>query len=299
MTKSILNTTVSLFANYDTPGNPTTVNLLQWLTTDKYIHRVQEIRLLTDKEERDKLKVKLPAITPSGIFTYRKESALVKHSGLIQFDIDKKDNMQIVNYSDLKNILPNIKNIAYCGLSVSGQGYWGLIPIAYPEKHKEHFKAIETAFKSIGIIIDAAPQNVASLRGYSYDPDGYFNHNAVVLDKVYVEEQPTHKAYKQTQYNSSTGNNTRRWVEQYINAITARGIDITDSYNNWLQLGFALATEFGEEGRQYFHDVSRCYPKYNQDEANKKYTGLLSSSTGRVGIGTFFHLCKSHGITLS
>ena len=296
MQKSILDIQVSRFANYDTPDNPRPVNLLGWLKTDKYKEQVEQIRQLTDKAERDKIKATLPAITPSGLFTYRKEAALIKHSGLIQFDIDKKDNSNIANYDALKNILPNIKNIAYCGLSVSGQGYWGLIPVAYPEKHKEHFKAIEIAFKNIGIKIDTAPQNVASLRGYSYDPDGYFNHNAIILEKVFVEQQAAPKAYKQTRYTNTTDNDTRAWVEKYINAISAKGIDITDGYKKWLQVGFALATEFGETGRQYFHEVSRNYSGYKPDAADMQYTRCLNGRGQGITIGTFFHLCTAHGV---
>ena len=157
---------------------------------------------------------------------------------------------------------------------------------------------MEIAFSSIGIKIDAAPKNVASLRGYSYDPDGYFNHNAVVLEKVFVEQQPAPKAYKQTRYTNTTGNDTRAWVEKYINAISARGIDITDGYKKWLQVGFALATEFGEAGRQYFHDVSRNYSGYKSDAADKQYTHCLNSRGQGITIGTFFHLCIAHGVTL-
>lgn len=85
-------------------------------------------------------------------------------------------------------------------------------------------------------------------------------------------------------------------VEKYINAIRAKATDITDNYKNWLNVGFALANEFGETGRQYFHEVSRCYLKYNYADADKKYTGLLKNNKGGISIGTFFHLCKEHGI---
>ena len=302
MQKSILDINVSCFANYETPGNPRTVNLLQWLTSDKYKSKVEQIRLLNDKAERDKIKATLPAITPSGIFTYRKEENLLKHSGFIQFDIDLKGNEAIENYAELKKQLCNIKNVSYCGLSVSGRGYWGLMPIAYPEKHKEHFKAIEMAFKSIGIKIDAAPQNVASLRGYSYDPDGYFNHNAEILKSVFVENQTAKSLPQQTKYSGANCNDTRAWVERYINEITSRGIDITEVYKQWSIIGYALISEFGEAGRQYFHDISGNYSNYNYSEANNKFTELLryngKHEGKRVNIGTFFHLCKQHGITI-
>ncbi len=181
---SILNIEVSRFDNYDTPYNPVNVNLLSWLQSDEYKDKVAVIRAIEDKKERDELKKILPGITVSGLFSYRAIKHLQKHSGFIAIDIDFKGNENIGNFSELKTPLCNIIHVAYCGLSVSGHGYWCLLPIAYPEKHKLHFKALEDKFKKkYGIQIDKACIDVSRLRGYSYDPEGYFNHNAIVFKK--------------------------------------------------------------------------------------------------------------------
>ena len=176
---SVLNVAVSCFKDYETPNNPKTVNLLTWLTSDKYKDQVNMVRSLPTKDERDTIKATLPAITPSGLFHRREAKALIKHSGLIQFDIDfNGNNRDISNYAELKEQLCNIIHVAYCGLSVSGTGFWGLIPLAYPEHHKQQFEALKQAFRLTGIELDNKPSNVASLRGYSYDSETYFNHNA-------------------------------------------------------------------------------------------------------------------------
>jgi len=136
---SILNVEVSCFKNYKTSDNPKPVNLLQWLHSAKYANAVKQIRETSDKNKRDQLKANLPAITPSGQFSYRSKKDLIKHSGFIQFDIDGKDHTNIANFGALKTEISKIVNVAYVGLSVSGRGYWGLIPIKYPEKHKQAF----------------------------------------------------------------------------------------------------------------------------------------------------------------
>jgi hypothetical protein len=191
---SILNTEVSCFANYITSDNPRTVNLLTWLTSTKYADKVDDIRSIEDKEQRDQIKAKLPAITPSGRFTHRAKEGLIHHSGFIQVDIDQKGNETIGNYSDLKSELCKLPTIAYCGLSVSGKGYWCLIPIEFPEKHQQYFQFLEKWFRKKGLTIDPAPKSVASLRGYSYDPDAYFNHAAKPLKQFYVEPVKKKKA---------------------------------------------------------------------------------------------------------
>lgn len=178
--RSVLNIDVSCFPSYRDAADTKPVNLLKWLTSDKYKAQVERIRLIGDKSQRDALKATLPAITPSGTFSRRTEEALIHHSGLMQFDIDFTGrNRSIVNYQRLKSQICRIENVAYCGLSVSGTGYWGLIPIVYPHQHKRHFNALKEGFLKLGIELDDKPKNVASLRGYSYDAEAYFNHHAI------------------------------------------------------------------------------------------------------------------------
>lgn len=299
MQKSILDTDVSCFANYDTPDNPRTVNLLNWLTSEKYKSKVDEIRKLIEKVARDEIKATLPAITPSALCSYRNVQNLIKHTGFIQFDIDLKGN-ETIEFAELKEQLCNIKNVAYCGLSVSGRGYWGLVPIAYPERHNEHFKAMEIAFKGYGINIDRAPKSIVSLRGYSYDSDGYFNHNAEILSRVYTDIQPERPEFKSNiQYNTS-GNDTRARVERYVNVILNRGIDIAPDYEVYRNIGFAVAHEFGESGKELFHTVCRLSNKYNFDDTEKHYSNFLKSKgqSRIIKINTFFHYCKQAGITV-
>jgi len=297
MTNSILNTEVSQFKNYFDAVPIKTVNLLQWLQDDSQKEKVKSIRTIDDKAARDKIKATMPCITVSGTFSNRSKDGLIKHSGLICIDIDHKDNEHIENYGELKRILSTAPFVAYCGMSVSGTGYFVIIPIKYPDKHEMQFEALRRMYERLGIVIDISCKDVSRLRGYSWDSEAYINHEAKPFDKVYEEPTPVKPTYKFSGYKTASGKDTRARVEKYVNAIVKKAIDITDNYKNWLNVGFALANEFGETGRQYFHEVSRCYPKYNYSDADKKYTGLLKNNKGGISIGSFFHLCKEHGIS--
>ncbi len=67
----------------------------------------------------------MPAFTPSGIFKNpRNNDNLVRHSKFVCIDIDGKDNTDIMNFKELKKEFKKIKNIAYAGLSVGGNGYF-------------------------------------------------------------------------------------------------------------------------------------------------------------------------------
>ena len=293
---SILNVEVSCFKNYKTTDNPKPVNILQWLCSAKYAKAVKQIRGTSDKNKRDQLKANLPAITPSGQFSYRSKKDLIKHSGFIQFDIDGKDHTNIANFGALKTEISKIVNVAYVGLSVSGRGYWGLIPIKYPEKHMQHFKAMKKAFGALGMRLDDKPSHVASLRGYSYDPDGFYNHHAKPFELLYEPKLGSTQTRKMRTYRFQTG--SQNPVEKLIEKIQSGSIDITDGYDNWLRIGFAFSEEFGEAGREYFHAVSRFHPDYHPRKTDRQFSHCLRSGGNGITIATFYHQCKVHGITL-
>jgi hypothetical protein len=197
--KSILDVTVSCFASYYAQTDPKPVNLLTWLTSPKYRPQVEAIRATADKAERDRIKATLPAITPSGEFTRRTNTALVRHSGLVCLDIDRKGNEDHPHYADLKAYLCRIPNVAYCGLSVSGTGYFVLIPVSEPEQHSSHFNALRGLFlERFGIRVDNTG-DVSRLRGYSYDANGFFRHDAEVFTRLHV---PTPTTPRETRRNA-------------------------------------------------------------------------------------------------
>jgi hypothetical protein len=290
--KSILDIKISAFQNY-LATEPTDINLLVWLNSKKYALEVEQIRNTTDKKIRDKLKSKLPAITPSGLFSKRNSNSLIKHSGFIQIDIDFKDNIHITNYSNLKKQIRNIREIAYCGLSVSGKGYWGLIPISEPRKHKQHFEALFLKFKSLGVIIDKSCKDISRLRGYSFDNDAYFNHSATKFNLVLKKENNRIKPNNYFKTNNSES--TRNSVEKNINALQEKRIDIAIDYETWFSIGCSIANEFGEYGRNYFHIISRISNKYTESKAEKQYNHCLKNRYN-YNIATFFFYCKKNNV---
>lgn len=94
----------------------------------------------------------------------------------------------------------------------------------------------------------------------------------------------------------STDNTSR--VEALIAQLKSSNADITSGYNDWLKVGFALASEFGESGRKYFHDISSIYSGYERQECDKKYDQCLKSDNGKTNIATLFYLAEQQGVRL-
>lgn len=190
MQNSVLNKTVSLLSSYS-DISPRPINLISYLTDFSHKDQIAKIRSIDSVDEQKRLKALLPAVTISGTFAARGEAGLICHSGLISFDID-----HVTEMNQTFELLKSIPQVAYCAKSARGRGYWGIMAISNIGKHKEHFAAMQSSFKAIGIDIDTAPSNVASLRGYSYDEAAYFNHHAQIFDLVFEPPKLNKKPYQ-------------------------------------------------------------------------------------------------------
>ena len=96
----------------------------------------------------------------------------------------------------------------------------------------------------------------------------------------------------------ATPSDTATRVESLIAQLKASHTDITSGYTEWLKVGFAIASEFGEAGRRYFHDISALYTGYDATECDKKYDECLKSDNGRTNISTLFYLAEQQGVKL-
>lgn len=85
-------------------------------------------------------------------------------------------------------------------------------------------------------------------------------------------------------------------IERLILAIEATKTDITGDYRRWLEIGFALNEALGEEGRSYFHRISRFYPSYDEVETDKQYDKCMRSKGEGIKTGTLFYFAKLAGV---
>ncbi len=264
------------------------ITLRQFLFSEKHRREIEYLRSVEDTKERKRLKSLLPMATISGLFSYRDQQHLIKHSGLICIDIDAKDN-PVMDAEQTKQQLAEFEEIAYIGLSVGGKGLFCIIPIAHPEKHKEHFLSLQSDFKDMGIVIDNNCKDITRPRTISLDPRPHINENA--KEYIYTQQKPQPPI---KHYSYDDCEETVRKVYDLCRQIQDYGLDITDGYQNWLKVGSSLAC-LGEDGREAFHMVSRAWPKYDPADADKKFDNLLQTIRD-YSIGSFFYICKDYGL---
>lgn len=275
----------------DTVGHRST--LFKFLEHVDY-DTIQELRSTIDPNRKKQIKLSLPQATISGVFApTRSAENLIRHSGLICVDIDKKDNLHISNFDTLiPDVLRHIDEVAYAAHSVSGNGYFVIIPLKYPTHHKDQFEKLVRVFADMGINIDRACGDVCRLRCQSYDIHQYVNMSAKPFTGIYQEPKPIRPSFNYD-YN---GIDTEDKVANLCREINQQHIDLTGTYNDWVKIGAALSS-LGESGRHWFHICSSQNSGYNATECDRKFDNLLRSNC-RIGIGTFFHYCKNAGLEI-
>ena len=81
-------------------------------------------------------------------------------------------------------------------------------------------------------------------------------------------------------------------------AVETAGADIAPSYTEYVQLAFAIATDCGEAGREFFHRLCRISAKYQSAHAERMFSNALTKQQGAIHLGTAFHLAESTGVKI-
>lgn len=285
---------VSLFESIFSTEPIKTIRLSKFLLSDKFRKQVEQYRANTDKKTRERIKGNLMCITPSGTFSQRRESNIIKHTELLCIDIDSKNNPNI-DLADCKNVIGlHCPYLYYAGLSLSGEGIFLIFRIQNPEYHKQHFEALAMYLnRKFKLQVDKSVKSPVSLRVASYDENPYFNENPIPFQYTI----DTNNKSGQIIRTITQREEIRKQVEKIVSIIRKNRIDITKQYQDWFKIGCTLAYEFGEEGRYWFHLISRIYPKYNEGDCDMQYNRCLKyKKEDGVKIATFFYICKRFNI---
>jgi len=256
----------------------------------------EEINFLRNAphDKKESIKKNLPLFTPHGIFEGRKDSGEIIRSGFLLIDID--------HVSDLAETFQNLISDPYvysCFVSCSGDGLAVLFNI---EKNMANFSDMYDAIvnylhKTYGIITDQSGRNLSRARFVSYDPNLYINKNA----RQWVKSLPK-KSKKKISNFSNQSQKKLPFVESSfhdsIRYIEDNSVNICDSYEIWIRVGFALIDHFGEDGREYFHRISMQSEKYDYDDCDRKYNQLLKSNGSGISIGSLIYYFLEYDVPI-
>jgi hypothetical protein len=261
-------------------------SFIEGVRTGKWQDIVLQVRATEDKDERDKKKKSAPLVTVSGLFSARKDEGLIAHSGFIAIDIDNIENPE-----ETKKLIAADAYIYSAFTSISGHGLCLIIRID-GTRHLDAFNGIASyLYNEYQLIVDQSGKNVSRARFISYDPWIIINTKAVLFKK-YLPKKKEQKLARVAVIKTD--------FDAMIAEMDRKGLNLCEDYSDWIQIAYALVSEFGEGGRDYFHTLSSHSSKYNSDDCNAQYTACLknhSESKGkRSTIATLYYHAKKNGI---
>lgn len=253
-----------------------------------YKDLVEEIRKEQSKEEKNKQKTKLPAITTSSVVIGNRQiKDVVNHSGLMQIDIDE---IKVEDASRVKLLLVKDKYTFSTFYSPSGKVKCIVRVIPDIKMHKNQFQSLTKYYmNTYNIRCDESVKDVNRLMFYSWDPDIYYNPDSIVFQEYApLENQKNGFNYTQPQLDAL----------EVIRRIEGMSIDITGSHNDWIKIIYSLIELFEDNCSEYIHRVSRYYPTYDYSETQEKIDACLKSKGEGINKDTFFYYAKINGINI-
>ena len=296
------NREVACFRNVRDSDGGVVITLRNWIeamanpqSPNELRHRDVCLRYRLTKDRS--IKTSLPAIMPSANMTSRKssDSTEFEHSGFMQIDIDRKDNLGLEPAPALRDRIARLPFVALSALSASGEGVWCLIPISNPEHHLQHFKHCEQTFRQLGIHIDPMNgSNIKQLRSYSFDPDARINEQAEPYEgRLVPKKAPPLPASLLAQ---RPANQSAAIIELIVRQVRELQLDFAPGYKEFFKTGKALVAEFGLAGEQYFHQLCQYSPKYSAEDASRKYSEILNNERNDFSFGTIVYFARQLGL---
>lgn len=313
------------------------MSIREFCLTDRWKPCVTRLRALR-KEYGDKAKKmpeymetkkRLPGATLSGLFSLyedeslthpgrrimvsRRESHLKQHTGWLAIDIDLADNRNLSDFDTVRFVCQFRPEIALLMRSCSGTGYFGLVRLAYPERHREQFRALLSEYAAIGITLDKQCGNIGRVRFASWDDAAhiYINEKVVayqgIAEAISSPSLPivTGVGAQRSSFLRGLSSDSREIkylkASRLVSKIETRGIDVMGSYGDWVRCGMALHDVDAQAGYEMWKRVSRFRPAdasngHHERDFRMRWNGFANS---RVKAETFFWLCKQNGVELT
>ena len=153
--------------------------------------KIEAIRLIPEKKERNIEKAKLKSICFSGEFSRRAIKNIVNHSGFACLDFDDVGTIQ--DAICLRDSLQDNDYIYSAFISPSGDGVKAIVKVPKDiQNYKKYYEALCETFDSK---LDTGTKDISRVCYESYDPDLFINENSKVwtLKKEYTEVTRSNK----------------------------------------------------------------------------------------------------------
>jgi len=275
-----------------------------------------------------KLKLTLPSITFCGTFNGRHRAEdLAEYNNIMLVDIDKISSDEIIK---IKEKALNDPYIFACWLSPSGHGLKTLIRIdSTPTMHKFYFSQVEDyLFSNYGIQADLSGSDICRLCFISYDEniiikadsktfpiheeswllDAMAVHTKEGIEPIRNVSGKTKELFstveKQLKYKTEGRNkfSEKELLRKIIIYLRKNILSITDSYSNWIKVGFAIANSFTFDiGQAFFLELCRLDGNQHDEYKSERQIELcyIKRKPDEVKFASITYLAIKKGFVLN
>ncbi|MEN8125021.1 MAG: BT4734/BF3469 family protein [Bacteroidota bacterium] len=245
-------------------------------------------------------KTSIQAVTISGLFNQREKEGLIKHSGLIQIDIIN------IKYNDhLFNLMCN-DDFTYLAFKNPDGNKISLIVKIKPsvKTHISQFLALKNYYKkNYDLDLKTDDLEVSKAMLLSYDPNIHINPNAKIFESLHILDlKPEddilaiNKNKLQIVYSKNEEENK---VAQIISQLRNHNINLLDTDEKKVEIGFSISNTLGEKGRKYFHEINAISQDYSLKETDTLYNSIMQKTKNHITLATLIHYAKEAGITIN
>lgn len=282
---------ISLYKNLTDKKQERDIGISEYVTIiQNGINQDDVIKARAMKQRGDiagykEIKAKQPIVTASCVMNGKSKGKadILEMNGFIVVDIDDEiDNETFDRLS--ADIYTKIVHRSF-----GGDGVCIFVRID-TNRFLDSFRGLQIYYlEKYQITIDQSCSNPNRLRYISYDPGLIENEKSQTFKKY-----PRKEKIKEPQIIVVKSD-----FESLVAQIQQRGIDLAgDNYERFLRIGFSIASEFGEGGRDYFHAITSNGIKYNQKVADRQFSHCVSSGGNGIGIGTLYYYAADAGIEI-
>lgn len=252
-----------------------------------YRKTVDEIRREPDKERRSKLKKRLPAVAFSVCMDTRDkdvpaEDRNYQHSGILQIDVDLKDNPR-VPMDEIRKRLMDHPSIIMVATSPSGAIKAACAIPAGVATHQQAFNAAKAALAKIDVKIDGKTHDVPRLCFLTHDPEAWLREGPVEVITITgdddEDEEQVEKSKKKSDIKLSESKKSFPELTLHDLGDMLKAIGRPDDYNLWLHLCSGAWNHFGESATDF---LAAHWPEEKQGEYSRKF----AQRTEKHSIGT-------------
>lgn len=253
----------------------------------KYINEIIDVRNALQKYgkgiEYSDAKKNLPLTTACCTIKAghtRGKNNISEMNGFYLADIDDDVDDQL--FEELKND----KYTCVIHRSAGGKGACIFVKIN-PKKFLESFYDLAQYYlDNYNISIDQACKDEARARFFSYDPYIFENPSSQKFISTY--KKPKEKPKQEYLFAEDDFGRIIKELE---------GLDLCQGdYKRYLDIGFAIASKFGQSGFGYYDAICRGGDKYDQKRIERDYNRFCKGSQEGITIATLYHYAKEAGV---